>query len=190
MPKPAAARDWSAMREMSQRLLEERTGKTLAAWNRRVKRDAPASEAALYAWLEAEGVTGYAAQLLVWERLGYPGFMTASADELIEGQLADKPALRPVYERVVEAALACGEVVVQARKTYVSLRTPKRTFARIRATTKTRLDVALRLDRAPRGRLKPSRIHEEMPVQIELAALGDFDAEARRLLALAYAQNA
>jgi len=189
-PKPAAVRDWSSMREMCERLLQERTGKPLAYWNKRVKKDGPKTQAALHAWLKKEGVTGYAAQLLVWEsHLSYPDFLTATADELIDAQYAGKPAMRRVYDAVVDAALACGDVAVQARKTYVALVTGRRTFARVQAK-KDRVDVGLRLERAPRGRLKPSRIHASMPVQLELASVGDVDAEARKLLAAAYDANA
>lgn len=37
----------------------------------------------LEAWLTEQGVTGYAGQLLVMERFGYPDFVTASADNLL-----------------------------------------------------------------------------------------------------------
>jgi hypothetical protein len=38
-------------------------------------------------------MTGYAQSLLVMECFGYPAFFLASADELIEGQYADRPQL-------------------------------------------------------------------------------------------------
>src|SRR5262249_37535790 len=84
-----------------------------------------------------------------------------------------------------------GEVTVQARKTYVSLVSPLRTFARVQATTKDRVELALRLDGAePMGRLKPSRVHEGMPVAVPLTSVKEFDSEARALLRRAYVQNA
>ena len=39
-------------------------------------------EAALRAWLNERGVTGYGQSLLVMERFGYPDFLRADADEL------------------------------------------------------------------------------------------------------------
>lgn len=178
------------MRDMMERLLRERTGKPPAYWNKRVKAQGPLSEAKLRAWLEKEGVTGYAAQLLVWEsHLGYPDFLTKRAEELIDEQYEGRPALRRVLDRVLDAALACGDVTVQARKTYVSLVTGRRTFARVQAK-KDHVAVGLRLERAPRGRLRPSRIHESMPVQLELARVEDVDAEARRILQSAYDASA
>src|SRR5690606_26971750 len=115
------------------------------------------------AWLEGQGVTGYGRDLVIWEVVGYPDFLTASADELVDGQYADKPHLRPIYDALIAAVANLGEAVVQSRKTYVSLVAPRRTFAIVQAS-KTRVELALRLkDREPAGRLERSRIHENMP---------------------------
>jgi hypothetical protein len=52
-----------------------------------------------------------------------------------------------------------GQVaVVQARKTYVSLASKRRTFAVVQATTKNRVDLGLRLrDQRLAGRLKSGK---------------------------------
>src|SRR5213596_300540 len=139
-------RAWQQMREMSARLLKERTGSGVDAWNRRIRKERPGSEADLRAWLTKHGVTGYAQTLLVMERFGYPDFLTATADELIDGQYADRLQLRPIFDAVIEAAASLGDVTIQARKTFVSLVSPRRTFARVGATTKVRVDLALRLE--------------------------------------------
>jgi len=124
------------------------------------------------------------------EQFGYPDFVTTPADELIDGQYADREHLRPIYEAIVASAQALGEIVIQARKGYVSLMTPKRTFARVRATTKDRIDVGLRLEGLrPRGRLEPSRIHETMPVQVRLTELKDLDHEVLEWLRKAHEEN-
>jgi len=86
-------------------------------------------------------VTGYAQSLLVMERFGYPDFLVASADELIDGQYKDRPQLRPILDAILAATAGLGEVVIQARKTFVSLVTPRRTFARVQATTRNRVDL-------------------------------------------------
>jgi Domain of unknown function (DUF5655) len=186
----AKIRDWEEMRAMSARLLEERTGHDVAAWNRRIQTQGLGDEDSLRAWLAKEGVTGYAQNLLVMERFGYPDFFTATATELIDGQYADRPQLRPILNAILEAVESMGEVTVQARKTYVSLVSPKRTFARVQPTTKDRVDLALRLEgQKAGGRLKPSRIHETMPVQIGLNGLKDVDAEVLRWLRKAYEAN-
>ncbi len=184
-------RDWKHNRDMWVRLLEEQTGQGLAYWKARIRKEAPADEKGLKSWLAGLGVRGYPKQLLVMERLGYPDFLTASADDLIDAQYADRRHLRPIYRAIVAAARQCGDIVVQARKGYVSLETGKRVFARVRATTKTRVDLGLRLQgvRAD-GRLRPSRMHETMPFQIELTHARELDSEAKQWLRRAYRDSA
>jgi hypothetical protein len=183
-------RDWKGMKEMSARLLNERTGQDLDTWNGRVRAEDFTDEQQLRAWLTTQGVTGYAQSLLVMERFGYPAFFLASADELIEGQYTDRPLLRPIFDAIIDAAAGLGEVVIQTRKTYVSLVTPRRTFARIQPTTKQRLDLGLRLEGLePGGRLLPSKIHETMPLQISLTSPDEVDAEVLGWLQQAYDQN-
>jgi len=187
----AKVRDWQGMRAMFERLLEERTGTGVATWNLRIKKERLDDEKSVRAWLTKQGVTGYAQTLLVMERFGYPDFLTATADELIDGQYADRPHLRPIFDAVVKAAVGLGDVTIQARKTYVSLVSPRRTFARVQPMTKNRVDLALRLDgEKPGGRLRPSKIHETMPVQIGLSSPKEVDAEAVRWLRRAYRESA
>lgn len=183
----AGALDWRQFRDENAARLRRQTGQDVSAWNARIAAAAPADEAALRAWLKSEGVTGYSAMLLRMERFGYPDFMTATADDLVTAQYADRPALRPIYEAVIEAVVDLGEVTVQARKTYVSLLTPRRTFARVQPTTRTRVDVGLRLEVAPEGPLRPGRIHDSMPVQLCLATVEDLDEASVAWLARAYA---
>lgn len=88
------------------------------------------------------------------------------------------------------AKFAIGEVVVQARKTYVSLVSRRRTFARIQPTTKSRVDLALRLEgRKPTGRLQPSKIHETMKLQISLSTVEEVDSEVLDWMQLAFDEN-
>src|SRR5262249_23497048 len=128
-----------------------RTGEDVQACNRRVADAGLTDEPALRSWLAEQGITGYAQALLAWERFGYPDFLTAHADELIDAQYADRPRLRPVLDAVLAALPALGPVTVQARKTLVSLVGPRRTFAVVQATTKNRVDLGLRLDNEKPG---------------------------------------
>jgi hypothetical protein len=183
-------RDWQSMKDMSARLLEERTGEDLAAWKERISQQSLKDEKSLRLWLAGQGVTGYAQSLLVMEKFGYPDFMQASANDLIDGQYADRQELRPIYDAILRAAAGLGEVIIQARKTYVSLVTPRRTFARIQATTRKRVDLGLRLEgEKPGGRLVPSKIQESMSLQISLSSPEEVDAELLGWLEKAYAQN-
>jgi hypothetical protein len=183
-------RDWQAMKSMSARLLQERTGVDVTTWNQRIQAQHLKDEKALRAWLLEQGVTGYAQNLLVMERFGYPDFMQASAEELIQGQYADRPQLRPILEAILSAVAGLGDVTIQARKTYVSLVTARRTFGRVQPTTKQRVDLALRLDeQKPSRRLQPSRIHASTPLQISLTTPDEVDAEVLDWLQKAYDQN-
>ncbi len=183
-------RDWASMQEMGIRLLMEKTGEDLATWNGRVAECAFPDPESLEAWLTRQGINGYAQSLLVWEHFGYPDFLLASAHELIEGQYRDRPQLKPVYEALVEAACALGDVVVQARKTYVSLMTPRRTFARIQPKSKGRLVIGLRLEgQAPGGRFEPCRLQDTMPVQVSVSTVDEIDAELRSWLQRAHDEN-
>jgi uncharacterized protein DUF5655 len=124
------------------------------------------------------------------ERFGCPDFVLASADQLIDQQYADRPHQRPIYDAIVSAAAQCGEVIIQARKTFVSLLTPRRTFARIQPTTKTRVDLGLRLDRQrPGARLRSSKIHETMRHQVSLTTPNQVDSEVKKWLKQAYTEN-
>jgi hypothetical protein len=175
---------------MSARLLKERTGEDVDVWNRRVKKESFNDKKALRAWLTKQGVTGYAQSLLVMERFGYPDFLLASADELVEGQYGDRPHLRPILDAILDAAAGLGEVTIQARKTYVSLVSSRRTFARVQPTTKNRVDLGLRLDgQKPGGRLQPSKIHDTMRLQISFTTRDEVDSEALDWLQRAYDQS-
>lgn len=127
----AQTRDWRDMRNWIAQLLKERTGEDMVEWNRRVQEKGFKNEQNLRAWLTEQGVAGYAQSLLVWERFGYPDHLLASADELIDAQYADRPHLRPIFDAIIDAVAALGEIVIQARKGYVLLVTPRRTFARV-----------------------------------------------------------
>jgi hypothetical protein len=134
-----------------------------------------------------------------------PGLLTPEAIQLIDGQYADRPHLRPVLDAVLASLPALGPVVVEARKTFVSLVSPRRTFAVVQATTKQRVDLGLRLDRAqpdspvpdspvpdspaPGNRLLAARNLGTATVRMALTGPGEFDEEALSWLRRAYEQN-
>src|SRR5215831_15807227 len=126
---PSQPRSWEEMNAWVRDLLVQRTGEDVAAWNDRIAAENPADEAQLRAWLTAQGVTGYPQMLLVMERFGYPDYLRATADELLDGQYRDRPQLRPIHGALLALLPGFGEVEVQNRKTYVALITPRRTFA-------------------------------------------------------------
>jgi hypothetical protein len=116
----------------------------------------------------------------------------ADADELVDGQYADRPQLRPVLDAVLAAASALGPVTVQARKTCVSLVSPRRTFAAVQATTKNRVDLGLRLDGlSPAGRLLVARniASGTINLRIALGGPGEVDEEVAGWLRRAYDES-
>jgi len=124
-------------------------------------------------------------------RAALAGFLTAEADDLIAGQYRDRPRLRPILDAVLTALPALGPVTVQARGTIVSLVTPRRTFAVVKATTKSRVDLGLRLDQTqPEGRLLPARDIGSATVRIPLTAPDEIDEEVLGWLRRAYNENA
>jgi hypothetical protein len=187
------ARSWQEMYAQVQAQLERQTGETLAQWSSKIKGEAaPKDEPQLRAWLSERGVTGYPAMLLVFETFGYPEYLQKEADTLIDEQYADRPQIRPIFDRVLEALPTIGAVEIQARKTYVALLSPKRTFASIQPTTKTRVDIGLRLDGvAPEGRLEIAKSigQSSMTHKIALSTPGDVDDDAMGWLRLAYEAN-
>jgi Family of unknown function (DUF5990)/Domain of unknown function (DUF5655) len=124
--------------------------------------------------------------------MSQPEYLSAEAVRLIDGQYADRPHLRPILDEVLAALPALGPVTVEARRTIVSLVTPRRIFAVVQATTKNRVDLGLRLDgpSPPGGRLQPAKNLGPATVRIPLTEPAGFDDEALGWLRLAYEQNA
>ena len=185
-------RDWRQRTQWIADLLKRRTGEDLEAWKARVAASDFADEASLRTWLTEQGVTGYPQMLLVMERFGYPDFLLASADELIDEQYADREELRPILDAILARAASLGEVTVQARKGYVSLLTPKRTFAAIQPTTRKRVDLGLKLkDPRRRGPLaaNSSMGSSVVNARIPLSSVDDVNDEVDGLLREAYADN-
>ena len=187
-------RSWQEMREQEIRWLTERTGEGLEAWNSRIREQDFADEASLRKWLTEQGVTGYPAMLLVMERFGYPDYLQATADELIEGQYADRENLRPILDAIFALLPGVGNVEVQARKTYVALLTPRRTFAAVQPTTRSRIDLGVRLSpkQEPTARLERARNFGQSSVThiIRLGLPEAVDDEVEGWLRKAYEVNA
>ena len=183
-------RDWGRNRAMWASILEKKTGSGVDAWVRLIRDAGIENERTLRAWLAALGVTGYAQHLLVMETFGYPDFVRRDAAALIDAQYAARPALRPIYDAVVAMAERLGAVTLQARKTYVSLVGPRRTFARLQASSRDRLDLGLRFATPPASsRLLPSNIHETMRFRVALTRVEDVDEEVEALLRAAYEES-
>ncbi len=131
--------------------------------------------------------SNHAGAVLWWEKNG--AAIEAGGGELIDRQYAGgKEALRPIYERVAEVIAEFEDVEVGPRGTYVSFGRPKQ-FALVQPSTKTRVDVGLRLPGAPateRLREAGSFGSGNITHRVALRAVDDVDAELEEWLRDAY----
>jgi len=114
------------------------------------------------------------------------------SDELVDGQYADRSQLRPVLDAVLVAASALGPVTAAARRSCVSLVSPRRTFAAVQATTRSRVDLGLRLDgMSPAGRLLVAKniASGTINLRVALSGPGEVDEEVASWLRRAYGES-
>ncbi|MEU4449107.1 DUF5655 domain-containing protein [Actinosynnema sp. NPDC050801] len=186
------AEHWREMVDWSVALLRRGTGEGVPEWNRRVLSSGFDNERDLRVWLSGQGVTGYPQMLLVMERFGYPEFMSGSAGELVDAQYADRPELRPILDRLLAEAALLGPMHVRARKSYVALVSPRRTFAIVKATTRSRVDLGLRLTgHEPTGRLEPARSlgNDTITLRMGISSADDVDDDTVHWLRQSYTAN-
>ncbi|TLM83070.1 DUF5655 domain-containing protein [Pseudarthrobacter sp. NamE5] len=183
---------WQTMVDNNKALLLRKTGKDTAYWAEKARAAGIRSDAELRAWMrDGFGVTGYAQYAVSWEMFGYPDFMLRDADELIDGQYARHPHLRPVADAILGWASATEGVQIQMRKGYVSLHSPRRKFAQVTRTTNTAVDVALRLDVPAEGRIEAVKTRADDPFirKVRLTSPDQVDDELLDILAAALEQN-
>jgi len=183
------------MREAIIRNLPKNTGKTLEQWLAVLKKEGPKDPKLARAWLKEKHGLGHGqAGMIAAELTGGPSF-TKSPEDLVEAQYAGpKAELRPIYEKLLQAARKLGkDVRVEPCTGYVPL-IRKNQFAVIRASTKTRVDLGLALgDAEPEGRLATGKVQgtsERITHRIALESPKDVDAEVLRWLKRAYTENA
>jgi hypothetical protein len=141
------------------------------------------------AWLMEQGLhSNHASAVLWWERHG--AAIESGGGELIDRPYAGaKEGLRPIYERVAEVIAGFEDVEVGPRGTYVSFGRPKQ-FALVQPSTKTRVDVGLRLPGvAATERLRDAGSFGSGNIthKVALSSSDDVDAELEAWLRDAYA---
>lgn len=131
--------------------LPAKTGRSLEEWLPFVRSLGLAKHGAIVSHLKAEHGVGHGYANLI-AILYFAEAAGTDEDDLVDAQYAgEKAALRPAYERVVEAVQAFGDdVEIAPKKTVVSLRRSKQ-FAQVQPTTRTRIDVGLNLPGYPAG---------------------------------------
>lgn len=168
--------------------MPEKTGKSLQEWVALLGPVGARKHGELMKVLKGEhGLThGYANLVAHTARDSLPS--NDKADDPVAAQYAGKEALKPVYDRLVELVQAFGDdVEIAPKKAYVSLRRAKQ-FALIQPTTKTRVDIGIKLkDTAPTDRLEASGSFNSMVThRVRTSGIDDLDAELSAWLKAAY----
>jgi Domain of unknown function (DUF5655) len=186
---------WKLMVDSNQALLLRKSGHDVHWWAARAREAGVKNDAGLRDWMRDEhGITGYAQYAVSWEMFGYPEFMLRDADELIDGQYAKHPELRPIADALLAWAAATDGASIQMRKGYVSLHSPKRKFAQVTRANNTSVDVLLRLAVEPgesSGRVEAVKVREGdfFDRKVRLTSVDNVDGELLGLLERALAEN-
>ena len=177
--------------------LPQKTGKTLQEWIQVLRTQGPpaaAKHGERVNWLKTQHQIGHVtAEIITYEAEKPDDYQPPSDDELIAAQYAgEKASLLPIYEQVIALAKGLGaDVQTGTRQSYVAF-SRKRQFALVQPTTKTRVDLGLRLDGVPpTERLKAAGSFGSGGIthRVALASAADVDGEVESLLRQAYAKS-
>jgi Domain of unknown function (DUF5655) len=126
-------------------MIRELPGPPVEEW---IARMPAGTHAGRKAWLQQQGLSSNHASAVLWREKNGEAIL-AGGGALIDRQYSGgKEALRPIYERVAEVIAELEDVEVGPRGTYVSFGRPKQ-FALVQPSTKTRVDLGLRLPGVP-----------------------------------------
>lgn len=171
------------------RNLEEKTGKSLAEWVQVARQSGLAKHKEILNHLKGEhGLTYGYANLVAMTALEAQKPAAAETDLVAAQYAGAKAALRPVYDRIVDAVRQFGpDVEIAPKKAYVSLRRKKQ-FGLVQPSTATRVDVGLNLKEVPAsGRLEASGSFSEMVShRVRVSSADEVDAELIGWLRAAY----
>ena len=165
--------------------MPEKTGKSLEQWTKLLKGKCFEKHNQAVKFLKEEhGVShGYANTIVSLSK-----DEGAEPDDLVAAQYAGKESLKPVYDKLISIVNAFGEdVTITPKKSSVSI-IRKRQFALIKPSTKTRIDLGLKLkDIEPQGVLGPSGPFGTMCThRIQLSETSDISDEVLKWLTEAY----
>ncbi|MCC2617830.1 DUF4287 domain-containing protein [Aestuariibacter halophilus] len=170
--------------------LADKTGRDLQQWLDIVSPQLPAKHGQLVKWLKSEhGVSHGFANLIAHQALNQDS-PAAEGEALIDAQFRGKENLRPLYRAVVDYLLQLGpDVELAPKKAYVSVRR-KTQFALLQPSTKTRLDVGIKLKgMPPDGKLEASGSFNAMVThRVRVTGIDDIDEALKGWLADAYQQ--
>ncbi|WP_104167986.1 DUF5655 domain-containing protein [Arthrobacter sp. SX1312] len=181
----AEMQSWQSMVDANAARLLRTTGRTPSDWAGDARAAGITTHEDLARWLREQGVTGYSLMSVDWEVFGLPEMFLRSADELYDAQYADRPALKPVADRILLWAAATPGTIIQMRKTYVSLQSSRRKFAQLAPTTRTAVDLSFRLAVPDLPGLEPVRGDDPFAWRIRLRNEDDINDALLRALSAA-----
>ncbi len=169
--------------------LPEKTGKPMKEWLSILRGADLAKHGEMVKLLKAEyGVTHGFANLIVHEFRSGGGASAPEEEDLVASQYAGKETLRPIHDRIMKMVAGFGgDVEVAPKKAYVSLRRNKQ-FALVQPSTKTRMDVGIRLTGTEaEGRLETAGSWNSMVShRVRLSGVDEVDDELKGWLRKAY----
>jgi uncharacterized protein DUF5655/uncharacterized protein DUF4287 len=175
--------------------LAARTGRSLDEWVALVRACGidPLDQNAVRAWLRsAHGVPQNSQWAIADAAARDAGWVRPTVSEYIDGQYRGaKAPLRPIYDALAAVITGLGDdVSVEGRGTYTPF-VRGRQFAAIAPAAAGRVDLGLRFTQPPdSGRLQPARAPGQATHKVSLRDVAEVDDDIRRLLQIAYDQNA
>lgn len=166
--------------------LPEKTGKSLSDWHKVLASQGLSKHGEMVKYLKTEhGVThGFANTIVAL----YLDAGSSSKDDPIANQYAQKPQLYKIYKQLDKYIKSLGkDIEVAPKKNSVSY-IQGRQFALIQPTTKTRIDLGLKIkDQTPTGKLETSGPFGTMCThRIQLTKDSDIDQEVKDWIKTAY----
>ncbi len=171
------------------RNLEERTGKTFAAWINIARSLGTDRHSDIVAYLKQEGPMGHGYANMIAHEARKPDTV-AEEDPIDALYTGNKAALRPIHEAIIKTVKTFGKDIEFApKKGYLSLRRAKQ-FALIQPSTATRIDIGINLKGvAPEGKLEAAGTWNGMVShRVRIGAIADFGTEVKIWLKQAYDQ--
>jgi len=165
--------------------MPEKTGKSLDEWKALLKTKAFAkhSEAVNFLKKEHHVTHGFANTIVALSKEEQKG-----PDDLVTNQYTGKEGLLPIYKKLISSVNRFGkDVIINPKKTEVSL-DRNRKFAVIRPSTKTRIDLGLKL----KGKSITDRLENSGPFgtmcthRVRLTDIDQIDSELLEWLNEAY----
>lgn len=170
--------------------LLEKTGKPLKHWVAIVRKQHFEKHGQIISFLKTEHKFTHGFANFVAHKARESDAGSSDPDTLINDQYSGKEDLRPILESILSVVKAFGDdVEIAPKKSSVSIRR-KRQFALVQPSTKTRVDLGLKLDDAElTERLENSGPFGTMcSNRVRLTSEAEVDSELKSWLKTAYEQ--